>query len=491
MAVFALRMAAQSNGVSKLHGMVSRKMWQNIWPGVPEDEVPIKSVVNGIHIRSWVSNDMEGLFDRYLGHWQTKDPSDSDVWERVKQIPSDELWRTHERRRERLVAFARRRLTQQLEHRGALPSEVMRAGESLNPEALTIGFARRFASYKRATLLLSDPERLARILCNKDRPVQIIYAGKSHPRDMAGKELIREIIRIARQEEFRRHIVFIEDYDMCVARYLVQGADLWLNTPRRLREASGTSGMKAAANGVINVSILDGWWHEAYQPDIGWAIGREEIYETEEYQDEVEANAIYEMLEKEILPLFYDRGPDGLPRAWVERMKASMASVCPEFNTDRMVHEYAKRFYHPCAYRWQILSENDFAKAKELASWKAYIKEHWQSIRIYNVEMEETSEITVGSQIGVTAHVHLNALKPDDVAVEIYQGLVDPQGNIVDAKIVLMNGTADNGDGNYTFEGKLPCNGSGLHGYSVRILPRHKDLSDPHELGLVLWASSE
>jgi len=494
MAVLALRLASHSNGVSKLHGIVSQNMWKNVWPGVPQNEVPIGSVVNGVHIRSWVSNDMEGLFDRYLGPSWAKDPSDPRIWQRVEQIPDGELWRTHERRRERLVAFARRRLMEQIQRRGAPSSEVARSGESLNPEALTIGFGRRFASYKRATLILRDPERLARILCNEERPVQIIFAGKSHPRDMAGKELIREVIRIGRREEFRRHIVFIEDYDMCVARYMVQGADLWLNTPRRLREASGTSGMKAAINGAINMSILDGWWHEAYKPEIGWAIGREEDYENEGYQDEVESNAIYEMLEKEVVPLFYSRGADGLPRGWIERMKESMYATCPVFNTNRMIHEYIERSYHPCAYRQHILAADGFAKVKELAAWKSYIRQHWWAVRIDSVGMEEVPEVKVGAEVTVTAHVHLGSLKPEDVAVETYQGSVDPQGGISDGEAILMN-CADcsisDGDGNYTFEGKIPCRSSGLHGFSVRVLPRHKDLSNPHELGLILWASQE
>jgi len=489
MAVLALRLAAYSNGVSRLHGMVSRRMWKDLWPGVPEDEVPIKSVANGIHIPSWVSKDMKGLFDRYLGPRWAEDTSDPNIWERVKQIPDEELWRTHERRRERLAAFARARLIEQLKRRGALLSEIAQASESLNPEILTIGFGRRFASYKRATLILRDPERLARILCDKERSVQIIYAGKAHPEDTAGKQLIREIIHIARREELRRHIVFIEDHDMCVARYLVQGADLWLNTPRHLTEGSGTSGMKAAANGVINMSILDGWWHEAYRPDIGWAIGRDEDYQNEEYQDHIESNAIYEMLEKEVIPLFYDRGADGLPHGWIARMKASMSAVCPIFTTNRMVHEYIERFYHPCAEHWLNLTADNFAKARQLVSWKSHLKEHWSSIRIDDVQMDKMPEIKVGAQVAVQARVHLGTLTPEDVTVEIYQGPVDPQGRIVNAEAIHMVCSESHGNGNYTFKGALFCRASGLHGYSVRVLPKHEEPGNPYELGLILWAS--
>ena len=488
MAVLALRLAAYSNGVSELHGMVSRNMWKNVWPGVPEDEVPIKSIVNGIHIRSWVSNDMEGLFDRYLGPRWAVDPSDAKIWERVKQIPDDELWRTHERRRERLVAFARQRLVEQLRQRGAILSEIDQAGESLNPRAFTIGFGRRFADYKRATLILRDLERLAQILCNEERPVQIIYSGKAHPEDDYGKELIREIVHTAQQEEFRRHIVFIEDYDMTVARYLVQGADLWLSTPRRFREASGTSGMKAAVNGVINMSILDGWWHEAYKTESGWAIGRTEEYEDLEQQDDVESKAIYNMLEGEVIPLFYDRGPDGLPRRWIERMKASMAAICPKFNTNRMVHDYIEQSYRPCAERWLTLTADNFPEVRELASWKARIRKHWPSIKINKVEMDRVPEISVGTQVAVRAQVHLGSLTPEDVSVEIYQGRVNPQGEIISAQAIRMSCLEPHKDGNCTFDGVISCEASGLHGYSVRILPRHESLSTPYELGLISWA---
>ncbi len=489
MGILAMHLASHTNGVSKLHGVVSRRIWKDVWPSVPEDEVPIKAIVNGIHIRSWVSKDMIGLFDRYLGPALAQDSSDPDVWKRVEDIPDDELWRTHERRRERLVAFARRRLRKQLENRGALSSEIDLASESLNPEALTIGFARRFATYKRATLILQDLDRLIKILGNKDRPVQIIYSGKAHPRDGGGKELIQAVVRICRQEEVQHHIVFLEDYDMCVARYLVQGVDLWLSTPRRFREASGTSGMKAAANGVINMSVLDGWWHEAYNSDIGWSIGREEDYDDEEYQNRLESNAIYEMLEEEVVPLFYDRGPDRLPRGWIARMKASMIACCPVFNTNRMVHEYIERAYHQCTEHWQRLAADDFAKVRALSAWKARVRQGWPDIRIDNVEMDEIPEIKVGTHVTVRAQVHLGNLTPEDVLVAIYQGRVDPQGNIDADLSITMNCSASHGDSNYTFQGTIPCRSSGLHGYSVRIIPEHEDMSSPHELGLILWAS--
>jgi len=490
MAVLALRLSASSNGVSKLHGVVSRRMWQAVWPGVPEDEVPITSVTNGIHPLSWISHDMADLFDNYLGPIWRENPADPEVWKEVDEIPDEELWNTHERRRERLVAFARRRLQAQLEEHGAPPSEVERAKEVLDPEALTIGFGRRFVTYKRATLILRDPERLARILNNKDRPVQIIYAGKAHPKDQPAKELIKQIVHFARRDEFRRRIVFLEDYDICVARYMVQGVDLWLNNPRRFQEACGTSGMKAAVNGAINMSVLDGWWDEAYQPEIGWAIGRGEVYEDHNYQDMVESNAIYDLLEKEVIPLFYDRDPNGLPRKWIARMKAAMKAICPYFNTNRMVQEYAESFYLPAAQRFMRLADGDMARAKALANWKADLYQHWPEIKIISIKADIPAELKVGSQIEVQALIHLGSLKPQDVTVELYHGPLDTKGEISSKEVTVMNCVEAKGNGEYIFAGVIPCRISGRYGYTLRLLPHHEDLSSPYEPGLILWAQS-
>ncbi len=335
MAILALRMSSYCNGVSKLHGYVTRQMWRDVWPEVPVDEVPISSVTNGVHAQSWISHDMAGLFDRYLGTEWYNEPSDQTIWKNIEQIPPEELWRTHERRRERLISYARKRLVKQLEQRGASEYHINTAYEVLDPNALTIGFARRFAPYKRATLILEDKERLKRLLCDRDRPVQIILAGKAHPKDENGKELIREIIHFSRDPEIRRHVVFLEDYNITTARYLVTGVDVWLNNPRRPMEASGTSGMKAMFNGVLNFSVVDGWWAEAFDldPDVGWSIGKGEDYEDTDYQDKVESNMLYNILEKEIIPLYYDRGNDRIPWGWIKKMKKTMQVLSPLFNT--------------------------------------------------------------------------------------------------------------------------------------------------------------
>jgi len=431
---------------------------------------------------------MAGLYDRYLGSRWLQRPDDQTIWERVDRIPNEELWRTHERRRERLVAVVRRRLQEQLQRQSAPTSEIEKANEVLSPTALTIGFGRRFATYKRATLILRDPERLARILNDKDYPVQIIFAGKAHPKDNPGKELIQQVVHFSRQEEFRRRVVFIEDYDMTIARYLVQGADVWLNTPLRLREASGTSGMKATANGVVNMSTLDGWWDEAYQPDTGWAIGRGEVYEDLNYQDDIESRAIYDILEKEIVPLFYDRNSNGLPQKWIARMKVAMRAICPVFNTNRMVCEYAERFYLPAAQRYGHLAEGEMARAKALAQWKSLLHEHWSEIRVDSVEAEIPAELKVGTELQVRAQVVLGALEPKDVMVQLYYGPLDTMGAIPKGEVLPMKWVESNGNGSHVFIGSIPARTSGRYGYTLRILPHHEDLSNPYEPGLILWA---
>jgi starch phosphorylase len=489
MTTLALRLAAYSNGVSRLHGQVSRRTWQGLWPGVPENEIPIVHVTNGVHLQSWISRDMKELYDRYLGPRWREELADQAVWQQAEHIAAEELWRTHERRRERLVAFSRQQLRNQLERRGASQTALDGADEVLDPEALTIGFARRFATYKRATLLLRDPERLARILNDPDRPVQIIYAGKAHPRDNPGKELICQIVELARQEPFRRRLVFLEDYDMTVARYLLQGADVWLNTPLRPREASGTSGMKATANGVLNLSILDGWWDEAYQPEFGWAIGRKEMYDDRDHQDQVEAEALYGLLEQEVVPTFYDRGADGLPRRWIAHMKASIQALCRFFNTHRMVGEYTERFYLPAAVHYQVIAADGMARAKALAAWKASVRKSWPQVRVEAVEAGAVKQVAVGGEFSVQARVHLNPLTPDDVTVELYVGQVDAAGEIVDADVTPMQPVGPEEEGGYLYQADaITCHRSGLHGYTVRVLPHHPDLANPFLPGLIAWA---
>jgi starch phosphorylase len=487
MTVLALRLANHSNGVSKLHGDVSRRMWQRVWPEVPVEEVPIQHITNGIHVTSWISHDMMDLMERYLGVKWRENPADMTTWERIYTIPDAELWRTHERRRERLVTFARRRLRQQLIRRGATKTEIQQADEALDPEALTIGFARRFATYKRGTLLLREIERIVRIMGDPKRPVQLIFAGKAHPRDAEGKDLIRQIIHLARREDLRRRVVFIEDYDLNVARYLVQGVDVWLNTPRRPMEASGTSGMKVACNGGLNMSILDGWWDEGYNKENGWAIGSGEMYDDTQYQDQVESEAMYDTLEKEVVPLFYDRGGDGLPRKWIEKMKNSLATLSSEFNTARMVREYADRFYVPASQWVEKIAGTDYSRAVSLSKWKQVVTKNWPAIRFDSVEQASPDKLRVGADLEIKASVRLGELKPEDVDVQLYIGRIDGHGQLTQTQAVSMQ-CVETSASVFLYKGAIPCNQTGIHGYGVRVIPKNADMPSPYEPGLILWA---
>ncbi len=489
MTVLAIKTSAYCNGVSELHSKVSRRMWKNVFPKLPVDDIPIIHITNGVHIPSFISQDLSDLFYRYLGPRWKEDPDNQKVWERVKNIPNTELWRTHERRRERLVAFVRNRLRKQLERRGVTQSELEYAQDILNPEALTIGFARRFATYKRATLLFRNPERLAKILSNENYPVQIIFAGKAHPQDNEGKEFIRKIIQYCKEEPFKSHIVFIEDYDINVARYMVEGVDVWLNNPRRPLEACGTSGMKASANGSLNVSVLDGWWCEGYNPAWGWAIGNGEEYENHDYQDEIEANALYDILEKEVIPLFYKRGRDGMPREWIEKMKLSMLNICPVFNSNRMLEEYTHKFYIPASFNWRKLSDNNFSISKKLAEWKENILKNWGNVKIVRIE-DDYKDQKVGDLFKVKVSIDLGNLLPNDIKVRIYYGPLDVYGEFKYYEIMELDYDGkeiDLGENVHSFEGEIPCKYSGKMGYAVNIIPYHEDLTNPCVLNAVIW----
>ena len=372
---------------------------------------------------------------------------------------------------------------------GASAKEIYRAAKILDPNTLTIGFARRFATYKRATLLLQDYDRLVRILTNESQPVQIIFAGKAHPRDHPGKELIQQIVAASNTASLRNHIVFLEDYGMAIARYLVQGVDLWLNTPRRPREASGTSGMKAAANGGLNLSILDGWWDEGYDSSIGWAIGNGEVMDNHAYQDEWEAAQLYDQLEYEIVPLFYDRSNEGLPREWIARMKRSIATYSDFFNTHRMVREYTERIYLTAAARAKVLQSEDLKRARVLSTWQRKIQAAWQEVQVSVADDSPQGSQKVGMPFTIRAHVVLGDLLPDDVEVQLYLGHVTAEGEIVDATITPMV-LAEAGDGtSHLYEAtNVTCTNSGSAGYTVRVLPKHQDQVSMQHSGLVAWA---
>jgi len=487
MSTLGLRLSAYTNAVSRLHRQVSQAMWQKVWHHHPVEDVPIDYLTNGIHVPTWISRDMAALFDRYLGPDWAEDPDNERVWEQAERIPDPELWRTHERCRENLVGFVRARLQEALNKRAASTVEVQSASEVLTPEALTIGFARRFATYKRATLLFRDPERLDRIVNHPARPVQIIIAGKAHPQDNEGKELIKAIFHLAREERFRRRIVFLEDYNMHLAQRLVSGCDIWLNTPRRPLEACGTSGMKALANGSLNLSVLDGWWDEGYHRDFGWAIGHGEAYQDHETQDTIESRDLYNLLEEEITPLFYQRGPDGIPRGWVEKMRAGLRRLVPAFNSHRMVQEYVKRYYLPCSSRFNTLSHSGFEGAKDLAVWRQKLMTGWHEIAIEEVSSGNSLDMTAGEELEVVAKIRLGSLTPEDITVEAYYGRLDQNGDFSDREMVQLY-SEGSADGLYIFHGKIPCQKTGRFGYTVRITPSKERLENRFAMGLVTWA---
>lgn len=489
MAVLALSLSGAANGVSKLHGGVARSMWQPLWPGLPAQEVPIGSVTNGIHHRTWISRDMADLYSNYCGpDWIFK-PEDPGSWASIDAIPNEELWRVHERRRNRLVAVARGRLRRQAERQGASPQEVQRVASALDPNALTIGFARRFATYKRALLLFRDPDRLARILNDPERPVQVIVSGKAHPLDNEAKEFVRQLIHLCRRPDLQGRVIFLENYDIELARYLVQGVDVWLNTPRRGLEASGTSGMKACMNGVIHLSTMDGWWVEGYAPAVGWRIGNGESYRDEDYGDEVEANALYDLLEKEVVPVFYDRQRNHVPHGWVAKMKRSIQYEGPLFNTHRMVQEYTEMLYLRGAERYHALEADSSRGARGLSAGIRRLREDWGSIEIRDIETDARDGIAVQDEIQITARINLGALTVDDVLVQVCYGAITLQGEIEDYALQALKPEGQDAAGNQIYRGAVTYHDSGLNGFTVRVLPHQPLLGRPYVQGLVVWAS--
>jgi glycogen phosphorylase len=484
MAVMGLRLAGRSNGVSKLHGEVARAMFSELWPDVPSDEVPITSITNGVHAATWVGPEMVEVLDRHLAPGWAEGASGR--WDRLVDAPDAELWRARERARERFVYFVRERLHEQLLTRGVSESEAAWTEEVFDPGILTIGFARRFAQYKRATLLFSDPDRLKRMMLSSERPIQLVVAGKAHPLDDGGKEMIQQLIHFAADSEIRGRFAFIEDYDMEMARILVQGVDVWLNNPRRPLEACGTSGMKAALNGAVNCSILDGWWDECYDGRNGWAIGTRHVHDDTSYQDRVDTSALYDLLEREIAPRFYDRSEGPIPRRWAERMKSSIAGLGDYVTANRMVREYVERFYEPAAVQSHGMASNEFARAKSLAAWKQKVIEGWDDVVVLDVEGELLAA-DVGEERTVRATVRIGRLAIDDVAVQLAHGRVGASGELLDPDFVAMK-TEECNEGVCLFSGTFTTVSAGLYGFAVRVVPSHPDLTMPMEMGLVAWA---
>ena len=487
MAVMGLRLAASSNGVSKLHGVVSREIFAPVWPGVPVEELPIGSVTNGVHSRTWVSQEMRDLFDRHvLPEWHE---AGHDRWSRIEDVGDDELWRARQQARERLVAFVRRRLRESALARGLSEPDTAWCDEAFDPGVLTIGFARRFAPYKRATLLLSQGERLKKLLLDGDRPIQLLFAGKAHPADDLGKDLIRQVVQFSRQPDVRHRVAFLEDYDMALARTLLQGCDVWLNTPRRPLEACGTSGEKAALNGGLNLSIRDGWWDEYFDGENGWAIASTEGWDDLGRRDQAEAASLFDLLERQVVPLFYERAPGRPPVRWLQRVRRSLRTLGPEVSASRMVRDYVADLYEPAAAGADRMLTDNHDRAKALSAWKHHVVEGWSDVAVGEIE-SDSQAVDLGRDRSVSAEVALGTLGPDDVDVQLLHGPVGPTDELTDTSIATMTlrSPAAAKDGAYRYEGSFTCERAGRYGFTVRVVPAHPDLKTFAELGRVAWA---
>ena len=472
MTVLGLRTAQFGNGVSRLHGEVARKMWQHLWPERPPDEIPIRHVTNGVHIASWLSVDMASLFNRYLGDGWRRHPSEKRLLTNVGAIPDEELWRAHELSRSHLIRRARELLERQLRNRNAPRAEIAQAKSVLDHDALTNGLARRLATYKRGTLLLHDPDRFEALLTNEDRPIQIVFAGKAHPADDTGKELIKQLHHFARRPGVRRRMVFLENYDIEIARFMVQGVDVWLNTPRRPLEASGTSGMKAAVNGAINVGTLDGWWDEAYQPEVGWAIGAGEEYNDWNYQDTVEAQALYNLLENDIVPCFYERETADIPTRWLAMVKASIRMTLNFFTSHRMVEEYDAQFYSAAESEFRRLTADNGAAALRIVEQRKRLQALWPNVSCRMPTTDrDISNVHVGDAFVVETIVSLGELRPEEVDVEVYYGPVNSRNEIFESHHEYMHIVEKRDDGSSVYRCELTCRKTGRYGFTVRITP--------------------
>jgi len=488
MFILGLRLAQFCNGVSELHGTVARRMWSQVWPERPEEEVPISHVTNGIHINSFISQEFAHLFTRYLGPNWYMGSSRPDNVNRIDDIYDEELWRAHGMNRSRLVRTCREQLVKQYARRNS-PRQVIEAVDNvLDQDVLTIAFARRFATYKRAYLLLRDPQRLEAIINHPQYPVQFIFAGKAHPKDDEGKGLIKQLFEFASRPSVRDRFIFMEDYDMHLARHMLQGADVWLNTPRRPLEACGTSGMKASVNGLLNVSCLDGWWCEGYSEAVGWAIGNGEEYRDHAYQDAVESQALYNILENEVIPCFYDRKNGDLPVCWLKKMKAAMKMAMGQFCSLRMVTEYKKLFYAPAAENYNRLVSDNFRQAGLLSAQLKRLKALWPQIRIEAPERDRRGAYRVGDSMQVQAKIHLGEIKPEEVDVELYYGVFKDLDSLAESRVEPMGVSAELGDNSYQYSCALNCEHSGRFGFSVRVVP-NGDAWLKFTPGLITWSA--
>jgi starch phosphorylase len=487
MTVLGLKTSVFRNGVSELHGAVARDMWKELWPHMRVDEVPIRGVTNGVHVMTWVSKEFADVYAQTLGEAWHETLTDNSMWNKVRDIPDEVLWRTHERRRRILVDRVREHVRRK-DPLHISEKDKSTAFELLHPHTFTIGFARRFATYKRSDLMFRNMERLMRLLCSEQRPVQILIAGKAHPRDIAGKEIMHRIITLLKKHDLERRVVFLEDYDMDIAKALVKGVDIWLNTPRRPYEASGTSGMKAALNGVLHCSVPDGWWAEAYDGSNGFSIGRGEEYPSADEQDMIESELLYHMLETMIVPAFYERDDRGVPRRWMEWVKNSIATNAGRFSSARMLDDYVNFCYVPSAQLVQSLLGNNAENAVALYAWRQEISQRWQGVHVRDVVIDDAGDVHVGKTLRVQAVVETSGIDAQYLHVELCHGTLDAHGRITNPSYHTMHLQLTQGSSICTYTGEYECTNSGSQGVNIRVSPSNALVPFPQDLNLVQYA---
>ena len=488
MGILALKIAGKKNGVSKLHGAVSRELFSDVWPNIAANESPIGYVTNGIHTCSWLAPNLKKLYNKYLiPFWQDSIYS-NDVWNGIKQVPDTELWEAHKSRKQKLIELVKANTIQRLRRCGYHYNDIMQIVSGLNPDALTIGFARRFATYKRATLIFKDLERITQIFSNEDKPIQIIFAGKAHPADKEGQDLIKYIHEISMKPQFKGKIFLLENYNIAMSRYLISGVDVWLNTPRRPMEASGTSGQKASVNGVLNFSVLDGWWAEGYNTKNGWIIGTNAEYKNYEEQDIADSESMYNILENKIIPIYYDRDENGISKRWIEMMKDSIISTGGRFSTSRMVLEYTEKFYMPLANLYNTYYR-DLDSVAQFDAWKSELYNSWDKIKI-SQDKGNLDNITMdaGNNIEVKCKVKLPNISVNNIEVQTYYGRIQENGVVDDISIIPMKLIDKDEEKNeYMYSAKINLVNGGNYGYTFRAMPKHEMILDSANLNLVKW----
>lgn len=490
MAVLALKIAGKKNGVSKLHSGVSKKLFSELWPNIQTEEIPIDYVTNGVHTCTWLAPTLKELYNTYMRPFWQEITHEKNVWNDIDNIPDDKLWEAHMIQKQKLVRLVRKNIKEQKIRNNASLEEINEVDKLLDPNVLTIGFARRFATYKRADLIFRDIERITNILNNPNKPVQIIFAGKPHPADIQGQDLVKRIYEISNMPQFKGKVIILENYNMYISRYLISGVDIWLNNPRRPLEASGTSGEKAGLNGVLNLSILDGWWFEGYDGQNGWAIGDETEYSNYEIQDNADSQSIYNTLENEIIPLYYDKSDMSQNKKWITHMKNSIKSVGGIYNTGRMVVDYTEQLYVP---QINLTKSGKYSNENvtEFLEWEKKIRENWNNITIESVNSLADVSTNAGDLIEMKCLVNLGNISTEDVSVELFYGKFDDTNKIIDSNYINMELTNKVEDNKYEYSTKISMNNGGNYGYTFRIMPTNPLLINQQDLALCKWITNE